>query len=416
MAFAGILPYYSELKEAAMADVLERAPDLDIDPYDDAFVADPYPGYAAMRGAGPVFYMPKYACWGMARYKEVRPALLDWKTYCSGMGVGYTHFGKDKPWRPPSLLLETDPPLHDRARRIVDRVVFPPALQRLREPFAKEAAAAVERVLARGRFDGVKDLAEAFPLKVFPDAVGLDAEGRENLLPYGDMVFNGFGPLNARFHASTASASTVVPWIMKKCSRAALAPDSLGAQIYQAVEAGEATEEEAALLVRSFLSAGLDTTIAAIGGALYLLAANPDEWRKLRADPSLARNVFEETIRMETPLQNLFRTTTREVELDGHRIPANEKVLLLLASANRDPDHWQEPDRFNITRRVQGHVGLGAGFHVCVGQMIARMEGELLLTALAQRVASLELTGPPTRRFNNAVRCFASLPLEVRAA
>jgi 4-methoxybenzoate monooxygenase (O-demethylating) len=402
--------------ECAMADVLERAPDLDIDPYDDAFIADPYPGYAAMRSAGPVFYMPKYACWGMARYKEVRPALLDWKTYCSGMGVGYTHFGKDKPWRPPSLLLETDPPLHDRTRRIVDRVVFPPALQRLREPFAKEAATAVERVLARGRFDGVTDLAEAFPLKVFPDAVGLDADGRENLLPYGDMVFNGFGPLNARFKSSTACAGTVVPWIMQKCSRAALAPDSLGAQIFQAVEAGEATEEEAALLVRSFLSAGLDTTVAAIGSALYLLATNPGEWRKLRADPSLARSVFEEAIRMESPLQNLFRTTTREVAFDGVSIPANEKVLLLLASANRDPEHWPEPDRFDITRRVQGHVGLGAGFHVCVGQMIARMEGEFLLTALAQRVAAIELNGTPTRRFNNAVRSFASLPLEVRAA
>ena len=272
-----------------MAEVLERAPDLDIDPYDDAFIADPYPGYAAMRNAGAVFYMPKYACWGMARYKEVRSALLDWKTYCSGMGVGYTHFGKEKPWRPPSLLLETDPPVHDRPRRIVDRVVFPPDLQRLREPFAKEASAAVERVLARGRFDAVKELAEAFPLKVFPDAVGLDAEGRENLLPYGDMVFNGFGPLNARFQASTAPASTVVPWIMEKCSRAALAPDGLGAQIYQAVEAGEATEEEAALLVRSFLSAGLDTTVAAIGSALYLLATNPGEWRKLRADPPSPR-------------------------------------------------------------------------------------------------------------------------------
>lgn len=399
-----------------MADVLERAPDLDIDPYDDAFLADPYPGYAAMRSAGPAFYMPKYACWGMARYKEVRPALLDWKTYCSGMGVGYTHFGKEKPWRPPSLLLETDPPLHDRTRRIVDRVVHPPALARLREPFAKEAAAAVERVLARGRFDGMTELAEAFPLKVFPDAVGLDAEGRENLLPYGDMVFNGFGPLNERFHASTATAGTVVPWIMTKCARAALASDGLGAQIYKAVEAGEATEEEAAILVRSFLSAGLDTTIAAIGGALYLLATNPGEWRKLRADPSLARNVFEETIRMESPLQNLFRTTTCDVELGDLQIPANEKVLLLLASANRDPDHWPEPDRFDITRRVPGHVGLGAGFHVCVGQMIARMEGELLLTALAQRVASIELAGPPTRRFNNAVRSFAALPLEVRAA
>jgi 4-methoxybenzoate monooxygenase (O-demethylating) len=399
-----------------MAEVLERTPDLDIDPYDDAFIADPYPGYAAMRNAGPVFYMPKYSCWGMARYKEVRPALLDWKTYCSGMGVGYTHFGKDKPWRPPSLLLETDPPLHDRTRRIVDRVVFPPELQRLREPFAKEAAAAVERVLARGRFDGVKELAEAFTLKVFPDAVGLDGDGRENLLPYGDMVFNGFGPLNARFQASTATAGTVVPWIMEKCSRASLAPEGLGAQIYKAVDAGEATEEEAAILVRSFLSAGLDTTVAAIGSALHLLATNPGEWRKLRADPSLAKNVFEETVRMESPIQNLFRTTTREVELDGLRIPASEKVLLLLASANRDPEHWQEPDCFNIKRRVQGHVGFGVGFHVCIGQVIARMEGELLLTALAQRVASIELAGPPVRRFNNAVRGFASLPLEVRAA
>ena len=399
-----------------MTDVFERAPDLDIDPYGDAFIADPYPGYAAMRRAGPVFHMPKYACWGMARYKEVRSALLDWKTYCSGMGVGYTHFGKEKPWRPPSLLLETDPPVHDRTRRIVDRAVSPPALQRLREPFAREAAAAVERVLARGRIDGVADLAEAFPLKVFPDAVGLDGDGREHLLPYGDMVFNGFGPLNARFKASTATSGTVVPWIMAKCSRAALAQDGLGAQIYDAVQAGEATEEEAAMLVRSFLSAGLDTTVAAIGSALYLLATNPDEWRKLRADPSLARNAFEETLRMETPLQNLFRTTTREVELGGLRIPANEKVLLLLASANRDPDHWEAPDRFDITRRVQGHVGFGVGVHVCIGVAIARMEGELLLSALAQRVASIELAGPPVRGFNNAVRSFASLPLELRAA
>jgi cytochrome P450 len=314
------------------------------------------------------------------------------------------------------LLLETDPPLHDRTRRIVDRVVFPPALQHLHEPFAKEAAAAVERVLARGRFDGVRELAEAFPLKVFPDAVGLDADGRENLLPYGDMVFNGFGPLNARFKASTATAGAVVPWIMAKCSRRALAPDGLGAEIYKAVEAGEATEEEAALLVRSFLSAGLDTTVAAIGSALYLLATNPAQWRKLRAEPLLAKNVFEETVRMESPIQNLFRTTTREVELEGLRIPASEKVLLLLGSANRDPEHWQEPDRFDITRRAQGHVGFGVGFHVCIGQVIARMEGELLLTALAQRVASIEVTGLPMRRFNNAVRGFASLPLEVRAA
>ena len=120
--------------------------------------------------------------------------------------------------------------------------------------------------------------------------------------------------------------------------------------------------------MRSFLSAGLDTTVAAIGSALYLLATNPGEWRKLRADPSLAKNVFEETVRMESPIQNLFRTTTRQIELDGLRVPANKKVLLLLASANRNSEHWEEADRFDITRRVQGHVGFGVGFHVCIGQ------------------------------------------------
>jgi 4-methoxybenzoate monooxygenase (O-demethylating) len=389
---------------------------LDLDPYADAFIADPYPGYERMRLAGPAFRLGAYQCWGMARHQEVQPALLDWKSYSSASGVGFTHFGKEKPWRPPSLLLETDPPLHDRTRGVVNRVVAPQALRHLREPFTREAEALVDRLVAQGRFDGVKDLAEAYPLKVFPDAVGLDDEGREHLLPYGDMVFNGFGPLNERFHASMANADVVVPWIMAKCRRAALAPGGLGAQIYASVDSGDASEDEAALLVRSFLSAGLDTTVAALGSALLCFAENPGEWQKLRADRALARSAFEETIRLEAPIQSVFRTTTRDIEIAGTRIGEGEKVLLLLGSANRDPAYWEAPARFDIARRLQGHVGFGVGLHACVGQVIARLEGEILLAALAERVAAIELAGPPVRRFNNAVRGLASLPLAVRAA
>ena len=389
---------------------------LDLDPYADGFIADPYPGYERMRQAGPAFRLGAYECWGMARHQEVQPALLDWKSYSSASGVGFTHFGKEKPWRPPSLLLETDPPLHDRTRGVVNRVVAPQALRHLREPFTREAVALVDRLVAQGRFDGVKDLAEAYPLKVFPDAVGLDDEGREHLLPYGDMVFNGFGPLNARFHASMAKADVVVPWITAKCRRAALAPGGLGAQIYEAVDRGDASEDEAALLVRSFLSAGLDTTVAALGSALLCFAENPGEWQKLRADRALARGAFEETIRLEAPIQNVFRTTARDIEIGGARIGAGEKILLLLGSANRDPAYWEAPTRFDITRRLQGHVGFGVGLHACVGQVIARLEGEILLTALAERVATIALAGPPLRRFNNAVRGLASLPLAVRSA
>ena len=115
-----------------------------------------------------------------------------------------------------------------------------------------------------GSFDAVPDLAEVFPTQVFPEAFGIRENGRDQLLAYGAMVFNGMGPRNHLFEASMAGAGDVLAWIAEQCSRAALRPDGLGAQIYAGVDAGEVTEEEAALLVRSFLSAGLDTTVSAI--------------------------------------------------------------------------------------------------------------------------------------------------------
>ena len=399
-----------------MAIALDDVPALDLDPYADAFIADPYDAYDAMRCAGPVFRLVRYGCYGAARHKEVQAALEDWSHFSSAAGVSLANFKTEKPWRPPSLLLESDPPLHDRMRAIVDRVVTPKAIRPLREPFRRAAEATVDRALARGTIDGIKDLAEAFPLKVFPDAVGLDADGREHLLPYGDMVFNGFGPYNARFESSLAHAKSVVPWITGKCQRAALARDSLGAQLYEAVDAGEVTDDQAAMLVRSFLSAGLDTTVAGLGATLLLLAENPGQWQKLRADPNLARNAFEETLRLESPLQNLFRTTARPVELGGARLAADQKILLFLGSANRDPAQWHEPTRYDITRDLQGHLAFGIGLHACVGQVIARLEAESLLGCLARRVASIELAGPPTRRPNNAVRALDSLPLKITPA
>jgi 4-methoxybenzoate monooxygenase (O-demethylating) len=399
-----------------MADVLDRAPQSDLDPYADAFLTDPFGPYEELRRIGPAVHLTRYGCWALARYVDVHAALTDWRSYASAAGAGLAHFGKEKPWRPPSLLLETDPPIHDKMRAIVDKVVAPAALRHLRELFVPAAASLADRVAAKGRIDGVKDIAEPYVLRVFADAVGLGEDGRENLLPYGDMVFNGFGPFNERFHNSMKSAPTVVPYIAASCQRDALATNGLGAAIYSAAAASGVAENEAGMLVRSFFSAGLDTTVAAIGSALMCLAQNPGEWQKLRADRSLVRNVFEETMRLESPLQSLFRTTTRDVGVGDTRIPADDKVLLILGSANRDPAYWQEPTRFDITRRLQGHVAMGVGIHQCVGQVIARLEAEVLFTALAGRIASIEPAGEPERHLNNAVRSLAHLPLAVKAA
>jgi 4-methoxybenzoate monooxygenase (O-demethylating) len=384
-----------------------------VDPFSHAFLHDPYPYHEELREAGPVVWLERYGIWTMARHEQVRDALTDWQTYCSSAGVGLSDFRKEPPWRPPSIILEADPPLHTRTRAVLTRMLAPAAIQVLRETFKREAEALIARLVEEREFDGVADVAEAYPLKVFPDAVGISEEGRENLLPYGTMVFNSFGPRNDLFSKAMANAGPVRDWIMSKCSRAALAPNGLGIQIFQAVDAGELSEEEAGMLVRSFLSAGIDTTVYGLGNALYCLARYPEQWTILRNNPNLIRGAFEEVLRFEAPVQTFFRTTARSVDVGEVRLGDGEKVLLFLAAANRDPRRWDRPDTFDVSRRAAGHMTFGTGIHGCVGQAIARLETEAILTALASRVVSFELTGEPQRRLNNTLRGFDTLPLRV---
>src|SRR6516225_8994282 len=251
-----------------MGAIVER-PVSEIDPFSPAFLHDPYPHHQSLREAGPVVWLAHYRIWAMARHQEVRDALTDWQTYCSGAGVGLSDFRKEPPWRPPSIILEADPPLHTRTRAVLTRIMSPAAINVLRASFEREADALVGRLVEKREFDGIADFAEAYPLKVFPDAVGIAEEGRENLMRYGNMVFNSFGPRNDLLAKAMENAGPVRDWIMSKCSRGALAPDGLGMQIFQAVDSGALMEAEAGMLVRSFLSAGIDTTAFGLGNALY---------------------------------------------------------------------------------------------------------------------------------------------------
>jgi len=398
-----------------MDSIVER-PASAIDPFSHAFLENPYPHHDSLREAGAVVWLDHYGIWAMARHQEVRDALSDWQTYCSGAGVGLSDFRKEPPWRPPSIILEADPPLHTRTRAVLTRIMSPAAINVLRASFEREADALVSRLVDKREFDGIADFAEAYPLKVFPDAVGIAEEGRENLMRYGSMVFNSFGPRNDLLAKAMENAGPVRDWVMSKCSRAALSPDGLGMQIFQAVDAGELTEAEAGMLVRSFLSAGIDTTVFGLGNALYCFAKYPEQWAILRDNPSLIRIAFEEVLRFEAPVQTFFRTTTREIEVGGVRLGEGEKVLLFLAAANRDPRRWERADQFDVRRRATGHMTFGTGIHGCVGQAIARLESEALFGALAKRGVSLEMTGEPTRRLNNTLRGLETLPLRVIAA
>lgn len=392
-----------------------RAPVSNIDPFSMEFLSDPYPSHHALREAGPVVWLSQYSIWTVARYAEVHQTLNDWQTFCSGRGVGMSDFAKETPWRPQSIVLEKDPPDHTRARNVLNKVLSATAMKSLREGFAAAADKKTDELIARGRFDAIAELAEAFPLSVFPDAVGLRRDGRENLLPYAGTVFNGFGPDNELRRNAIARAAPHIAWVAEQCQRENLAPGGIGANIYAAADAGEITHAEAALLVRSLLSAGLDTTVNGFGAAIYCLARFPDQWRKLVADPTRARTAFEEGIRFESPVQTFFRTTTKPTRIGETDLGEGEKVLMLLASANRDPRKWDNPDDYDIERKTSGHVGYGNGIHMCVGQLLARLEGEVMLTALARRVTSIEITAEPKRAYNNTLRGLATLPVEIRA-
>lgn len=389
------------------------APTVTIDPFSEAFSDDPYPFHHRLRDAGPVVWLSQYGIYGMARYAQVQAALNDWQTFISGAGAGIQDLRKGNAWRPRSIVLEVDPPLHDETRAVLARVLSGPAIRKLRPAFEAEAERLVEELVARGTFDAVDDLAMVYPLKVMGDAVGVPLRDRECLLPFSNMLFNSFGPENDIFRQSIAESEAVVKQLFAQCERAALSADGFGAQIYQAADESRISPDKAPSLVRSVLSAGFDTTVAGLGNAIYAFAANPDQWQLVREDPAVGRTAFDEIIRWESPVQTFFRTTSRAVEFEGVRLEPDQKVLLFLAAANRDPRHWNNPDRLDLRRKTLGHVAFGSGIHVCVGMMVARLEAELLFAAFAKRVKAFELVRPPRRRRNNTLRTFASLPVRV---
>jgi len=401
-------------RDSTAGSIFRGAPLSPLDPFSTAYFENPFPIQVQLRDTAAVVRLERYQCWATGRYAEVHSVLRDWQTFCSRRGVGISDFAKEPPWRPKSLVLETDPPEHDRARAILNRVISPAVMKQLRTSFAQTADAMIEDLLKRPHVDVVTDLAEAYPLAVFPDALGMPKEGREHVIPYASLAFNALGPDNEIRRRSIADSAPHAAWVNESCQRDRLSAHGFGAQIHAAVDTGELTPDEAPLLVRSLFTAGVDTTVSGIGAAVHCLARFPEQFAKLHADPSLARAAFEEAVRFESPVQILFRTTTRAVRLGETDLEEGEKVMLVLGAANRDPRHWERPDEYDIARRTSGHVGFGNGIHSCAGQVIARLEGEAVLSALARKARGIQIVAQATRRHNNTLRLLDSLSIRLQ--
>ena len=395
-------------------DVPAGVPVWDIDPYDPAVLTDPSDYYAELRSKGPFAYIPKYSILACGRYEETKEVFSDWERFVSSRGVGLQDFSLEEPWRPPSIVLEKDPPDHTRARSVIERALSTRAVKQLDESFREDAEKLIDELIEKGTFEAVEELAETYPTTVFPDAVGLQEIDRRRLIDYGDMVFNAIGPDNELRRAAMAKGTDVVPWIMEQCRRERLKPEGFGAAIYAAADSGEITEEEAGLLVRSLLSAGVDTTVTVLGSAVWCLANHPDQFELLKADPKMAVWAFEEVLRYTSPIHTFCRTANADTEVSGIKIVEGTKIICVLGAANLDEEHYPEADRFDIERRPSDHLALGVGIHGCVGQNVARAEADAVLTAIANKVGSIELAGEPVWRPNNSVHALGLLPVTFR--
>jgi hypothetical protein len=393
---------------------VHEGPTSDLDPFEDGFLADPFAQLAPLRAAGPAVYLSRYDCWAVAGYREVHAVLRDHERFSSASGVGLVDLAADPyGWRKPSLLLEADPPEHTRNRAVVVSAMSPRALRSFQDLFDEQAASIIDDLVQRERFDAVTDLAEVFPTVVFPSALGVLGEVGARMLVYGSLSFNAIGPPNQHLLDCLSAAEGLAEWVGGHCRRENLRPGSIGAAVYEAADAAGMGEADAAQLVRSLFSAGVDTTVSGLAFAIANFARSPGQWELVRADPSLARNAFEETIRRESPVIGFFRTATVEVQLGETRIPTGSRVMTLFAGANRDPARWPDPDVFDVSRKTAGHLGYGVGPHVCAGMALARMEGESVIRAMAARIKRWEPDGPSRPRLNNSLRGLASLPVRV---
>lgn len=388
-------------------------PVLDIDPFSDENLRNPYPFFEQLRETAPVVYIKPYDYYAVGRFDEVRIVASDHERFTTTGGIGLSDIRKPGAWRPKSPITEVDPPDHTSVRGALQKVMSPLVIRQWREEFEHEAERVAEKVVKQGVVDGVSDVAEAFVLSAFPRLIGIDIP-KERLIITGELNFNQLGPNNERLQKALKRAEPIMDWYADQLKRDKMLPGGFGEKIHQAEDRGEFAEGTAEAHVRSFFRAGVDTTIAGIGLTLNQLARHPEQFEMLKTDPSKIKNAFEEGIRFESPAQVLFRTTTADVELSGYRLKADTKIGYYPGSANRDPRKWSDPDRFDATRKVLGeHIAFGAGAHVCIGQMIARLEAECILGAIIKRAKAITPMGTPSYRLINTLRTLDTLPLRI---
>jgi cytochrome P450 len=377
-----------------------------------AGLTDPYGLYGQLREQDPVHRTP-HGLWVLTRHADVTAVLRDPRfgregferhfgagggSRRAGAGDGLADAARlDQAGHRQSMLFR-DPPHHTRLRDAVSRAFTPRAVEALRPRIEARADALLDRAVPCGRMDVVADLAEPLPRAVIGELLGIPEAHRPSCVAWSAAVARSLDalpiPEDRPLIAEGQTARRMLGGYVREligARRVHPGSDLVSTLVEAADGDGLLTDSELVAMIVLLLVAGTETSVSLIGTTVWALLRHPEELARLREAPWLLPAAVEEALRWESPVQRTWRIATAEVAVSDHTILRGALVVLLLGAANRDPERFAEPDRFDVLRRDLGHVAFGGGVHVCLGAALARLETQVAIGALLRRLPGLRL-------------------------
>lgn len=395
---------------------MEAVPLVEFDPYDWKTHEDPYPIYARLREEAPVYYSEKRDFWALSRHADVLAGFRDPVLFSNAQGVSL-----ERDVREASTVmsfLAMDPPAHGRIRALVSSGFTPRRVRELKPHIRNLANTYIDTFIEEGRCEFVDDFAGKLPMDVISELLGVPKSDRDALRLRADLVVHReegrAGVPEAGMKAAAELLHYFADHVAKR--RKTSMDDLTGALLEAEIDGDRLQDTEIIAFLFLMIIAGNETTTKLLANALYWLERNPDERKRVEADPPKTTPAWvEETLRYDPSSQLLARTTTRPVELRDRTIPEGARVALLVGSGNRDERAFEQPDRFDIRRNTTNSLAFGQGTHFCLGASLARLEAQVALECIVERLGAWRILEEESVRVHSSnVRGFAHLPLEFK--
>jgi len=398
-----------------------------VDLFNPDFKANPYPTYAQLRSDAPIRRVPLpdgRGMWLVTRYEDVSAIfrderfVKDWRNAMTPEQLAQVPAIPEVMKPLTSNMLDTDPPDHERLRALVSKAFTPRLIERMRPRVQEIADTLLDAVRDKGEMDLIDDYAFPLPITVIAELLGVPAEDRDRFREWSNAAVSGDTTQEYIEKVLLPHMQAFTDYLRAMFDEKRKNPkDDLISALVQAEEAGDKlSEDELMAMVFLLLVAGHETTVNLIGNGSLALLQHPDQLRKLREDPALIKPAIEELLRYDGPVETSTERFAREdIAIGGTVIPRGEMVMVVIASADHDPDRFQDPDALDITRADNKHLAFGKGIHFCLGAPLARMEGQIAINTLLRRMPNLRLKYSPeslTWRPGMVLRGLKALPVE----